>query len=99
MNLALRRGDRAVPPEEAEKIFESAEYGFLSLVSDDRVSLCRAGEFRDSRKIGVHSLRARGRKIDMILRNRARPLRGLPRPRPSPKSLQCATIAPSPSAG
>ena len=99
MNLALRRGDRAVPPEEAKKIFESAEYGFLSLVSDDEYPYAVPVSFAIAGKSAYIHCAPEGRKIGMILRNRARASARSPAPRPSPKSLRCATIAPSLSAG
>jgi len=69
VNLALRRGDRAVPPEEAKKIFESAEYGFLSLVSDDEYPYAVPVSFAIAGKSAYIHCAPEGRKIGMILRN------------------------------
>ncbi len=69
MNLTLRRRDRAAPPEEAEKIFESAEYGFLSLVSDDEYPYAVPVSYAIAGKSAYIHCAPEGRKIDMISRN------------------------------
>lgn len=69
MNTAPRRTDRAMPPEEAEKLFESAEYGILSLVSDDEYPYAVPVSFAKAGKSAYVHCAPEGRKIRMVSRN------------------------------
>lgn len=69
MNITPRRKDRTITEEQAEKILDTGEYGFLSLISDDEypygvpINYVKVG-----RAIYMHCA-PEGRKIDCVKKN------------------------------
>ena len=72
MNITPRRKDRTITEEQAEKILDTGEYGFLSLISDDEypygvpINYVKVG-----RAIYMHCA-PEGRKIDCVKKKRKR---------------------------
>jgi len=79
MKIQMRRVDRQVSREEAETFLDRAEYGFLSLFSDDEYPYGIPVNFvRDKSSIYIHCAQS-GRKIDCLKK--------------SPKASLCAIAA------
>lgn len=69
MNTTPRRKDRTLDAAAAAAIFDSAEYGYLSLISDDEYPYSIPVNFaKVSDSAYIHCAPA-GRKIDMICKN------------------------------
>ena len=69
MNTIPRRKDRTLDPQEAEKIFDAVEYGYLTLVSDDEYPYSIPVNFAKVGKSAYIHCAPEGRKLDMISRN------------------------------
>ena len=69
MNTSLRRKERAVSEEDALRIFDTAEYGVLSLSSDDEFPYGIPVNFARKDDILYIHCAPEGRKIDCIKKN------------------------------
>lgn len=69
MQTAPRRKDRTLFPADAERLFDAAEYAFLTLVSDDEYPYSVPVNFaKVGKTVYIHGA-PQGRKIAMVSAN------------------------------